>query len=213
MMMMKFNVGTVCLKSLAALSNNVRYSFDMSNVICSEYMCMVFLCQGLGDLDVDLDDGGQCCPCRLQLEGSVSDWVSTSQISSSSSAAVAAAVFLFDGMIGLSEMFVFFVQIQAEAYMFTLDQISIIHIKEVTATVGITHRSIHFPESRCPTHFASKPLCSKMFVYHGRSAAERNRTRPPSFSTLFSDTICSRAAPSASVGSNQSIESMSCGNN
>jgi hypothetical protein len=33
---------------------------------------------------------------------------------------VAAALFLFDGMIGLSEILAFFVHIHAEAYMFTL---------------------------------------------------------------------------------------------
>jgi hypothetical protein len=44
------------------------------------------------------------------------------QISSFSNAAAAAAVFLFEGMIGLSEMFVLFVHIHADAYMFTLKQ-------------------------------------------------------------------------------------------
>lgn len=69
---------------------------------------------------------------------------------------------------------------------------------------------MHFPESRLPTHLASKPCCSKMSVYHGLRAAERKKTRPSTLSTLFKATICSSAAPSVSLGSNQSIESMSC---
>jgi hypothetical protein len=104
-----------------------------------------------------------------------------------------------------------FVQIQVDAYMLTLHTYCIsnkVQAKYDGKWHDITYRSMHFPGSRLPTHFASNAFCSNMSVYHGRSAAERNNTRPPSLSTLFRARICSWAADS--VGSNQSIESMSC---
>lgn len=76
---------------------------------------------------------------------------------------------------------------------------------------GETYRSIHFPSTLNPTRFGSKPHCSKRSVYHGRRAADRKKTRPPSLSTLLRARTCETAACVVSAGSNQSIESMSCG--
>lgn len=101
---------------------------------------------------------------------------------------------------GISEVLV---QIQVDAYMFTLASMS-----RWCGRREITHRSIHFPGSRRATHLASNPLSWNRDEYHGCFEAVRNNTLPPIFSTLFSATTCSRAASEA--GSNQSIESISC---
>jgi len=96
------------------------------------------------------------------------------------------------------------VQIQVEAYILTLDNISFGHNEGLSRWV--TYRSMQVPGKRAPTRRAVKPFSSKCLIYQGSILAERRRMRPPFFRARLSRRACAEA--SSPVGSNQSIESM-----
>ena len=99
-----------------------------------------------------------------------------------------------------------FVMTHVLAYMFTLESLIVSMGDE---TQQETYRSIRVPGMRADTLLVEKPNRSKRAIYHGRSPAERRKTRPSGFKARFSAAIC--VAASDAQGSNQSIESITCG--
>lgn len=89
------------------------------------------------------------------------------------------------------------VQIQVDAYMFTLATPLATELKLPRSLYEMgarrTHRSIHAPGTRHATLLHAKPSSAKTSRYHGSNPALRTITRPPTFNARFRPRICFRA--------------------